>query len=75
MRKVTLPSANLSPVPSPCRNICTMDAERDLCRGCLRTIGEIAEWGQMSDKAKRAVWQAVMQRQEIVTIVEPKSLS
>lgn len=45
-----------APVPSPCINVCRMDAASGLCEGCQRTIDEIAAWSQMSDAAKRAVW-------------------
>jgi predicted Fe-S protein YdhL (DUF1289 family) len=32
---------------SPCLNICSLD-ERGVCRGCFRTLPEIAEWTRMS---------------------------
>jgi predicted Fe-S protein YdhL (DUF1289 family) len=32
---------------SPCLNICSLD-ERGVCRGCFRTLTEIAEWARMS---------------------------
>jgi predicted Fe-S protein YdhL (DUF1289 family) len=31
---------------SPCINICSLD-ERGVCRGCFRTLAEIAEWTGM----------------------------
>jgi uncharacterized protein len=31
--------------PSPCIDICTLDASASVCTGCGRTIAEIAEWG------------------------------
>lgn len=49
-------------VPSPCINVCRMDAASGLCEGCLRTIDEIAAWSQMSDAGKRGVWVALEQR-------------
>jgi hypothetical protein len=51
-----------APVPSPCVNVCRMDAASGLCEGCLRTIDEIAAWGQLDDDAKRAVWVRLAQR-------------
>jgi predicted Fe-S protein YdhL (DUF1289 family) len=39
------------PVPSPCINICRMDAPSGWCEGCLRTLDEIAAWGRMSEAA------------------------
>jgi predicted Fe-S protein YdhL (DUF1289 family) len=44
------------PVPSPCINVCRMDATTGVCTGCLRTIDEIVAWSRMPDPAKRAVW-------------------
>jgi predicted Fe-S protein YdhL (DUF1289 family) len=41
--------------PSPCRNVCVLDASRT-CVGCGRTIDEIARWGRMSAAEQ---WQVV----------------
>jgi len=49
-------------VPSPCINVCRMDAASGWCAGCLRTIDEIAAWGAMADDDKRAVWRLLEQR-------------
>jgi uncharacterized protein len=49
-----LPSG--SAVPSPCTSVCAIDPATGLCVGCLRTLGEIAEWGMLDDEGKRAVW-------------------
>jgi uncharacterized protein len=32
---------------SPCLNICSLD-EKGVCRGCFRTLAEIAEWTRMN---------------------------
>ncbi len=45
------------PVPSPCIDVCRMDARTGWCEGCLRTIDEIAGWSTMDEDDKRAVWQ------------------
>ena len=42
-------------VPSPCVSICEMDDASGLCRGCLRTLDEIAHWGLYDDDEKRDV--------------------
>ena len=42
-------------VPSPCRNICTLDPAGRLCLGCRRTLDEIARWSSMSDAERAAV--------------------
>ena len=38
---------------SPCNKVCVMDEQTGLCRGCARTLDEIARWSAMSD-AERA---------------------
>jgi len=42
--------------PSPCQSVCVMHPETGWCEGCLRTIGEIADWSRMDKPAKLAVW-------------------
>jgi predicted Fe-S protein YdhL (DUF1289 family) len=42
-------------VPSPCIDVCQLDATTGLCRGCLRTMQEIAGWTAYSAVQKRAV--------------------
>lgn len=51
-------------IKSPCNNICTMQTPGEaraagqaeaLCKGCARTINEIARWSQMSDAQKLAL--------------------
>jgi predicted Fe-S protein YdhL (DUF1289 family) len=49
-------------VPSPCINVCRMDASTGWCEGCLRTIDEIAGWSICDDQEKRAVWDALEAR-------------
>jgi predicted Fe-S protein YdhL (DUF1289 family) len=52
----------VTPVPSPCISVCTMDPRSALCTGCLRTIVEIAEWSRYSDADKQAVWLRIAER-------------
>ena len=51
-------------IQSPCINICEMDKASGLCRGCLRTIDEIASWSRLSDPARRAVLEAIAKRRD-----------
>jgi len=45
---------NLTPqIQSPCKLICELDLDKDLCKGCGRSREEIAMWARYSD-AKRA---------------------
>lgn len=41
--------------PSPCLGICIMDPRTRQCRGCLRTLEEIAAWYEASPAEKRAL--------------------
>jgi hypothetical protein len=50
--------------PSPCINICRMDAATGWCEGCQRTLQEIGTWSSLADADKRAVWQALPARRE-----------
>lgn len=52
--------ANATPVPSPCVNVCRMEA--GLCAGCWRTLDEIAAWSRLDDAGKRAVWAQLEER-------------
>lgn len=40
---------------SPCTGICALDPETSLCRGCYRTLEEIAGWSGYTVEEKLAV--------------------
>jgi uncharacterized protein len=52
------------PVASPCINVCTMNPSTGLCNGCLRTLEEIAAWGNSNNAYKRSVLAAIQVRRE-----------
>ncbi|MDD5030512.1 MAG: DUF1289 domain-containing protein [Rhodoferax sp.] len=49
-------------LPSPCMSVCQMDAASGWCLGCLRTLPEIAAWGQADESSKRQIWSAIAAR-------------
>ena len=51
-------------VPSPCNNVCQMDLDTGYCRGCLRTIEEIAGWLDYSNEEKLAVLERLEERKK-----------
>ena len=51
-------------VPSPCISVCRMNPQSGLCEGCLRSIEEIAQWGNAGDELKRAILKRIEQRHE-----------
>jgi predicted Fe-S protein YdhL (DUF1289 family) len=40
---------------SPCSAVCVLDSAGGLCRGCFRTIAEIAAWGTLEPAEKRRI--------------------
>ena len=62
-----------APVPSPCINVCRMNARTGLCEGCLRTLDEIALWSVLEEEDKRAIWAALAQRRARRPPVAPTS--
>ncbi len=58
--------AVIQPVPpvvivSPCTGVCAIDAV-DLCRGCGRTLDEIAAWSVMTPAERDAIMVALPTR-------------
>jgi predicted Fe-S protein YdhL (DUF1289 family) len=49
-------------IPSPCINICKMDADNGLCIGCFRTIDEITRWSRIDDEQRADILAAVARR-------------
>lgn len=60
------PAAKLreAEVPSPCIDVCRMDAASGCCEGCRRTIEEIAGWSSYSTMEKRAVLERLSARSD-----------
>jgi predicted Fe-S protein YdhL (DUF1289 family) len=49
-------------IASPCTKVCQIDAGSGLCRGCARSLDEIARWSQMSEAERAAVVAALPAR-------------
>jgi len=39
--------------PSPCIGLCRIEPANGRCSGCLRTLGEIADWPMLDPGEKR----------------------
>lgn len=50
-------------VLSPCIGVCEMDVDSGYCRGCWRTLGEIAAWPDYGDERRREVLAALGERE------------
>ncbi|MGM0833486.1 MAG: DUF1289 domain-containing protein [Pseudomonadota bacterium] len=46
---------------SPCIQVCTIEPSSSLCKGCGRTLDEIACWGSMTEAEKTPVWDRLEQ--------------
>lgn len=42
-------------IESPCKKICLIHPDANLCIGCYRTRAEIATWSRLSPEARREV--------------------
>jgi predicted Fe-S protein YdhL (DUF1289 family) len=51
-------------LPSPCINICKMNAASGLCLGCFRTLDEIAGWARADEATQAAILAAVERRRQ-----------
>lgn len=53
-------------VPSPCIDICDVNSPSGYCRGCYRSLQEIAEWPYMNDTERTAVLMVIQQRKKAI---------
>ncbi|MCG6861759.1 MAG: DUF1289 domain-containing protein [Chromatiaceae bacterium] len=49
---------------SPCIGVCRINGSTGLCRGCLRTLDEIAGWRDFSKAERQAVLAQLGDRRE-----------
>ncbi len=49
-------------IESPCLKVCILEPGSKLCRGCGRTIDEIAGWSTMSDGERKRIMAALPAR-------------
>lgn len=47
---------------SPCMGVCLLDPETGFCRGCWRTVDEIAAWGGLDRDGRLAILQRLRAR-------------
>lgn len=51
-------------VPSPCIQVCRLDAAQLYCEGCWRTVGEITAWPDLSNAQKIRLWRELRERRQ-----------
>lgn len=47
---------------SPCVNVCVIDPKDGLCKGCARSLEEIARWAGMHDDERDSILQQLKDR-------------
>ena len=57
----------MSAVSTPCIKLCVIDPASALCRGCLRSLDEIAAWSGMSEAERRRVMALLPDRRPLVS--------
>lgn len=62
-------------VETPCVKICRMLEGGSLCRGCGRTLDEIARWTNMSPEERRAIMGGLAERLKQANILDRESRS
>jgi uncharacterized protein len=50
------------PIASPCTKVCTIDPASRLCRGCGRSLDEIARWMALSERERADITAALPRR-------------
>ena len=49
-------------IASPCTKVCIIDPRSGLCRGCGRTLDEVARWTSFSDSERDRIMTELPQR-------------
>lgn len=49
---------------SPCVDVCEMDYSANICRGCYRTLNEIAAWGYANEDEKQRILKNTEERKK-----------
>ncbi|WP_370674025.1 DUF1289 domain-containing protein [Pleomorphomonas sp. PLEO] len=62
-------------VETPCVKICRMLEGGSLCRGCGRTLEEIAHWTEMSPEGRRAIMGGLAERLRRIQMLDTASRS
>ncbi|MES3023456.1 MAG: DUF1289 domain-containing protein [Pseudomonadota bacterium] len=56
---LTIPLSAPPRADTPCVAVCSTTFD-EICRGCGRTVVEVAHWVSMNDDQKELVWQRIL---------------
>jgi predicted Fe-S protein YdhL (DUF1289 family) len=57
-------------IETPCIQVCILEPATRLCRGCGRTLDEIARWSALSDAERRRVMAELPERRARLAATE-----
>jgi uncharacterized protein len=57
-------------IETPCIQVCILEPATRLCRGCGRTLDEIARWSALSDAERRRVMAQLPERRARLAAME-----
>jgi predicted Fe-S protein YdhL (DUF1289 family) len=60
-------------ISTPCIKICEIDPASCLCRGCGRSLEEIARWGSMHEAERLAIMATLSTRLKAAGLPAPAS--
>ncbi len=58
-------------IESPCIQICQIDDASRLCRGCLRSLDEIARWARYSAAERARIMRELPSRRDLAPAANP----
>jgi len=56
-------------IKSPCINICDIDVENNTCKGCGRSINQITQWVNYTDKERSEIISNIKNNSKKLSIV------
>ena len=57
---------------SPCISVCVLDPATGWCRGCARTVEEIANWMRYTPEQREEVWTRLPARRAQLGTTDPQ---
>jgi predicted Fe-S protein YdhL (DUF1289 family) len=55
-----------SPILTPCIKVCVIDTASGLCTGCLRSLEEVARWGNLTQAARAELMARLPARRALI---------
>jgi predicted Fe-S protein YdhL (DUF1289 family) len=49
-------------IETPCIKVCVIDPANGLCKGCGRSLDEIARWGSMTSDERQRIMEGLEER-------------